>query len=46
MYFKVFRVQSRGKKTAQDKTGVFRGALMYLQLKSFKALCYNGTIQT
>ncbi len=29
MYFKIFRTQSWGKKTGQDKTGVFRGALQF-----------------
>ncbi len=30
MYFKVFRAQSWDKKTDQDKTGVFRGALVFI----------------
>ncbi len=31
MYFKVFRAQSWGKKTGQDKTGVFRGTLQFVE---------------
>ncbi len=32
MYFKIFRTQSWGKKTGQDKTGFFRGALQFVVL--------------
>ncbi len=44
MYFKVFRAQSWGKKTIQDKTGVFRGALQFVE--QFTSIGHSEPVRT